>query len=183
MWKYRVTIPNDYLKHYGISGQKKGVRRFQNEDGTYTEEGKRRYGYYYKADGTKDFKRIQKDAKRDAKKYARAKAYYGEGAGIRRKQIKNLTSERMKDKDYKKAFDSFLSNQDMSTHQKKANRERKFQDAKNYTAKTARGVKNIIMGVGNVSLSALALYSAAKFTGADKVIKNAARRVLNNVGL
>lgn len=30
--------------HYGIKGQQKGVRRFQNEDGSYTEEGKRRYG-------------------------------------------------------------------------------------------------------------------------------------------
>lgn len=32
-----------YLQHYGIAGQKWGVRRFQNEDGTLTEEGKRRY--------------------------------------------------------------------------------------------------------------------------------------------
>lgn len=32
-----------YLIHYGIKGQKKGVRRFQNEDGTLTEEGKERY--------------------------------------------------------------------------------------------------------------------------------------------
>lgn len=28
-----------YLIHYGIQGQKWGVRRFQNEDGTYTSEG------------------------------------------------------------------------------------------------------------------------------------------------
>ena len=33
----------DFLVHYGISGQKWGVRRFQNEDGTLTEEGKARY--------------------------------------------------------------------------------------------------------------------------------------------
>ena len=31
-----------YLIHYGIEGQKWGVRRFQNEDGTYTDEGLRR---------------------------------------------------------------------------------------------------------------------------------------------
>ena len=31
-----------YLVHYGIEGQKWGVRRFQNEDGTYTEEGLKR---------------------------------------------------------------------------------------------------------------------------------------------
>lgn len=34
---------NDFLCHYGIAGQKWGVRRFQNEDRTLTEEGKRRY--------------------------------------------------------------------------------------------------------------------------------------------
>lgn len=33
----------DCLKHYGIKGQKWGVRRYQNEDGTLTEAGKARY--------------------------------------------------------------------------------------------------------------------------------------------
>jgi len=36
---------NNYLVHYGIKGQKWGVRRFQNEDGTLTEEGKQHLGY------------------------------------------------------------------------------------------------------------------------------------------
>lgn len=174
---------NNYLAHYGVKGQKKGHRRYQNEDGSLTEEGKLHYGYYDKADGTKDWKRLKKDAQKDAKEYARAQAYYGEGAGTRRKQIKNLTSERMKDKDYQVEFERFLSTQDMSKHQKAANRERKVQDTKNYTGKTARGVKNIIMGVGNVSLSALAVYSIAKVTGADKYIANAARVALNKIGL
>lgn len=32
-----------YLIHHGIKGQKWGVRRFENEDGTLTEAGKKRY--------------------------------------------------------------------------------------------------------------------------------------------
>lgn len=35
---------NDFLMHYGTKGQKWGVRRFQNEDGTLTQEGRDRYG-------------------------------------------------------------------------------------------------------------------------------------------
>jgi len=33
---------NDELMHFGIKGQRWGVRRFQNEDGTLTPEGKDR---------------------------------------------------------------------------------------------------------------------------------------------
>lgn len=40
----------DYIKHYGVKGMKQGVRRYQNEDGTWTDTGKRRrvYGYRVK---------------------------------------------------------------------------------------------------------------------------------------
>lgn len=160
-----------YLIHYGIKGQKHGYRRFQNEDGTLTEEGKRRYGYYDKADGTKDYKRLQKDASNDAKEFARAKAYYGEGAGIRRKQIKNKISERMKDADYKAEFERLLKEQDMSAHQKAANRERKVQDVKDTTVRTARGVKNFLMGNAvPMTMSAIAIGAALKYTGAGAKI-------------
>ena len=37
----------DYLAHHGILGQKWGIRRFQNEDGTLTEAGKERYRKLY----------------------------------------------------------------------------------------------------------------------------------------
>lgn len=40
---------DDFLMHYGIKGQKWGVRKYQNEDNTLTEEGRRHYGI---GDGT-----------------------------------------------------------------------------------------------------------------------------------
>lgn len=39
-----VPYSSDYLMHFGIKGQKWGVRRFQNSDGTLTAAGKERYG-------------------------------------------------------------------------------------------------------------------------------------------
>lgn len=38
-----IFVSNEALAHYGVKGQKWGVRRFQNEDGSYTPEGKERY--------------------------------------------------------------------------------------------------------------------------------------------
>lgn len=35
---------SDELKHHGIKGQKWGIRRYQNPDGTLTEEGRRKIG-------------------------------------------------------------------------------------------------------------------------------------------
>lgn len=42
------------LKHHGIQGQKWGVRRYQNPDGTLTPEGKKRYAYYSQSSTTDD---------------------------------------------------------------------------------------------------------------------------------
>lgn len=41
-FKIDTTTPINQLYHYGIAGQKWGVRRFQNEDGTRTPAGKKR---------------------------------------------------------------------------------------------------------------------------------------------
>lgn len=40
-----------YLMHHGVKGQKWGIRKWQNEDGTLTEAGKRRY----RLGGTRQF--------------------------------------------------------------------------------------------------------------------------------
>lgn len=46
----------DELLHYGIKGQKWGVRRFQNADGSYTSEGKRRAQQQAEEDPVKSMK-------------------------------------------------------------------------------------------------------------------------------
>ena len=60
---------NTYLKHHGIQGQKWGIRRYQNPDGTLTEEGKKRYlnsNGTLTEEGTKKFSERLKAAKNEA---------------------------------------------------------------------------------------------------------------------
>ena len=44
MASYIIERSDEHLAHHGIKGQKWGVRRYQNDDGTLTSEGKVRYG-------------------------------------------------------------------------------------------------------------------------------------------
>lgn len=43
----------DELTHHGIKGQKWGIRRYQNPDGTLTEEGKKRYREIFSRENTR----------------------------------------------------------------------------------------------------------------------------------
>lgn len=67
---------NNELCHHGIRGQKWGVRRFQNEDGSLTAEGKERYGKMLDAmdrTGELDKKLRQKSLEVDA--YRKSKGF------------------------------------------------------------------------------------------------------------
>lgn len=142
----------DYLMHYSVFGMKWGQRK------------------------------TRKRAQKDAKEYARAKMYYGQGAGNRRKLISNTVAQRSKDPYYKSEFDKAMANQDMAKHASAAKRERKATDIKNTTAKTARGVVNAATGnIGRASATAIVLYAAAKYTGADKVVAAYAKQTVSSV--
>ena len=153
---------DDYLMHYGVKGMKWGVRK-SNTPGV--------------------SRRTDREAKKDAKEFARAKMFYGEGAGTRRKLIKStVEAKAKKDPDYKRAFENHLSSQDMSTHAQKARRERSRKDAVNQTKKTARGVKNLALGTGASATTAAAVmyYAYQNPIVRDKVSK-AGNTLLKNV--
>lgn len=57
MYGYSSVSYADYLKHHGIKGQKWGVRRFQNSDGSYTAAGKARRGSSSGKKGMSDAKK------------------------------------------------------------------------------------------------------------------------------
>lgn len=149
-------IYNDKLYHFGTLGMKWGHRK------------------------------TVRDAKNDAHEFARAKMFYGEGAGTRRKLIKAKVGQRSKDSLYKSEFDKALASQDMGKHAEKAKRERITKDAAKTVKTTTKGFMNLTMGNAvRVSSTAAGLYTIAKLTGLDKKIadvsKDAVRKGFNFV--
>lgn len=128
---------------------------------------------------------VRRRASKDAKEFARAKMFYGEGAGNRRKLIKATVTERSKDPNYKKAFDEALSKQDMSKHASKAKTERKVKDTKNAVAKTGRGAINILTGhperLGAAMAGGYMAYQVAHKTGVDKAVAKVAKESFKKV--
>lgn len=64
---------NEYLAHHGIKGQKWGARRYQNEDGSLTEEGLKRYRSDSASSTQKSLNRIESENARLKYKSAKEK--------------------------------------------------------------------------------------------------------------
>jgi len=153
------SSPEEALAHYGVKGMRWGVRK-DNAPGVSS--------------------RTNREARKDAQEFARAKMFYGEGAGTRRKLInKSVESKAKRDPAYKKAFDHHLEKQDMSTHASKARSERRRKDTKAKVGRGIRGTRHILNGNSQYASAATALavggYMYAKQAGIDKVVVNAAK--------
>ena len=146
-----MRVYSDELYHYGVKGMKWGVRKTKSE------------------------------ARKDAHEYARAKMFYGEGAGIRRKKIKARVDTRSKkSKLYRNTFEKALSKQNMDQHAKAATRERKIKDTTTNVKKTFNEITKSKIGKSLINFgSSLAIYYILKKTGGYQKIVDISEDVMS----
>lgn len=164
-----VAFGDDYLAHHGIKGQRWGVRRYQNEDGTYTAVGKKRRvrieskydkelnrskEFYKKTLGLRDVHRTKK-----VERYNRAIDSYGPiKNGYKNKRGKEILSK----KDIADITKAFTSNRDRYTKDFDEGT-RLLKKGQSRYNKTIRDYKNArIKAIGNKKYKKTAQYKNAK---------------------
>lgn len=114
----------DFLEHFGVKGMRWGVR---NTPGVHP--------------------RVNRMAAKDAKEHARAKLFYGEGAGTRRKLIRAKVEHNRKHvPGYAQAFDNHSQIQNLAEHVTAATKERQSIDRKGRNKKRVGAVARRLTG-------------------------------------
>ena len=153
--KEEINSMENELYHYGVKGMKWGVRRAE--------------------------RKTRKQARKDAQETARSKMYYGEGAGVRRRNINSVVKQRSKDPTYKKAFDEEYSKQDMGKARRDAERQRKTTDrVEPVKTGIGRGVKKAVRA-GTKAVTFAATTAAGVATSYYISHPDEAKRMVNNI--
>lgn len=90
-------IWNDELYHHGVPGQKKGIRRYQYEDGSYTPLGRIHYGIGAVREKLREHaeRKAQKKQDKETKKIDK-KAAKGDKSAIKKKMA-NMSTDELRD--------------------------------------------------------------------------------------
>lgn len=152
------------LAHHGIIGQKWGVRRFQNSDGSLTDAGRKRYGVNIER-AEKNLEKAVSDKKE--KHLSRSE----------RKRSSLLVDYAKEDLHAEKVLDAINKNGGLTDHQKKLaenNKKRGMSDKEAAVAayQTDR-VQKALLAVGGVTVTAAAAYGVYKYKDyiSDDILK------------
>ena len=146
----KALIGDQQIKHSGIKGQRWGVRRFQNEDGSLTEEGKKRYG------NPETYRAVAKEASSLEEATKGASSAVSTAASI----INTQRGSQAIRKDY-----SGLTDQELQRRVNRLNLERAYGDLSGDTKYVKTGqekVREILQTVGAtlaIASTAVAIYS------------------------
>lgn len=105
---YKATFDDGselyFLQHHGIKGMKWGIRNYQNEDGTLTEEGRRRYGVKERNADTR-FRKSDVYAMEGAKRGGLLGAAIGKVVGVHKERQERKQDRDGLTKEERKIFD------------------------------------------------------------------------------
>lgn len=105
--------------------------------------------------------KMNKMASKDAKRYAKAKMAYGDGAGVQRRHIKAELESKMKNPNYKKSFDDAMESINYAKATNQAVRWRKGQDTKVQVKRSTKATAKFITGTSSIAAAGIA-YSMYK---------------------
>lgn len=157
---------NDELYHWGIKGQKWGVRRYQNADGTLTDKGKKRYardarekefneydsdkGIYYKESNKNGRTDLTADPKRYVREDLDRTKKVMDASSHMNRELKNLNDRAMRNTPKNRMDLSNMTDKEMRDQINRELLERQYNDVFN-PPKVSKGRKyadKILSGVG-----------------------------------
>lgn len=152
---------NQYFAHSGVQGMKWGVRRYQNEDGSLTEEGRIHYGVGKRVSralsNTIHDSRMKKARKKKAKALEKARAEKKKKAEAEKKRQAELEKYNLSDKATKTAkkldemSDVEVFNALKRLRNEKAIRDMATQETKDWNAAHPSDIDKVIKTINTVS--------------------------------